>query len=67
MFSIKYDRIINYGFVFLLANINVRKHRRDNQIMDNIEKMTIDTQDTGISQIKQQQTLHTTIRKKHHQ
>ena len=32
--------------------------------MDNIEKMTIDTQDTGISQIKQQQTLHTTIRKK---
>jgi hypothetical protein len=26
--------------------------------MDNIEKMTIDTQDTGISQIKQQQTLH---------
>ena len=32
--------------------------------MDNIEKMTIDTQDTGICQIKQQQTLHTTIRKK---
>jgi hypothetical protein len=29
-------------------------------MMDNIEKMTIDTQDTGISQIKQQQTLHTT-------
>ena len=32
--------------------------------MDNIGKMTIDTQDTGISQIKQQQTLHTIIRKK---
>jgi hypothetical protein len=32
--------------------------------MDYIEKMTIDTQDTWIRQIKQQQTLHTTIRKK---
>ena len=32
--------------------------------MDYIEKMTIDTQDTGRSQIKKQQTLHTTIRKK---